>query len=135
MNKDTYGFSTTLSMAQLAEVISQLLDIRLYLHHSPIIGPWYGSQDLDAISEAVRGGKKLEEAIETLEKEGKLDASGRTFNLELNDPGDPHYGGPQFPGGGDYILRVRADPNDLVEIEEKLRNPDLPFRLHKRQGH
>ncbi len=132
VNEDIYIFFTTLSMDQLAKEMSQLLEIRLYLHQSPMIGPWYSSEDLDALSKAVREGRKFEEVIETLRQEGKLDAN-RTFDLQLNDPGDPHYGGPQVRGGGDYILRVRADPDDLVEIEEKLHHSDLQFKLHKRQ--
>ena len=57
-------------------------------------------------------------------KEGKEVQPSGKFELVSNDP-EPGYTAPHFPGGGDCILRVRAGPDELFEIEEKLRKAGL----------
>ena len=108
-----YGFWAT-SIDELAETLSQALEIHLYRQLSPMIGPWHIDEDLCTVVKALKEGKEVQ-------------SSGK-FELVLNDP-EPGYTAPDFPGGGDCILRVRAGPDELVEIEEKLRKAGLQFKL------
>jgi hypothetical protein len=111
-----YGFWAT-GIEELAEALSQVLEIRLYRQFSPMIGTWYTDEDLCTIVRALKEGKEVE----------GIQSSAR-FQLVLNDP-EPGYTAPDFPGGGDFILRVRADLDELVEIEEKLCKSGLQFNL------
>jgi hypothetical protein len=111
-----YGFWAT-RIEELAEALSQVLEIRLYRQFSPMIGTWYTDEDPDTIVLALKEGKEVT----------GIESSGR-FELVLNDP-EPGYMAPHFPGGGDCILRVTADLDELVEIEEKLRKSGLQFNL------
>jgi hypothetical protein len=108
-----YGFWAT-SIDELAETLNQALEIHLYRQFSPMIGPWYIDEDLYTVVKAFKEGEEVQ-------------SSGK-FELVLNDP-ESGYTAPDFPGEGDCILRVRAGPDELAEIEEKLRKAGLQFKL------
>jgi hypothetical protein len=118
MHQDTYGFSAA-DIHQLAADLARALEIDLYLQQSPLAGPWYSSEDLAAITKAIREGK------EPLEPDRRLD-------LVLNDP-EPGYRAPTIPGGGDCLLTVWAQADALNGIEETLRDSGLPFRRLERR--
>jgi hypothetical protein len=113
MHQDTYGFPAA-EIHQLAAELARALEIDLHLQQSPLAGPWYSSEDLAAITKAIREGK---EPIEP----------DRRLHLVLNDP-EPGYRAPTFPGGGDCLLTVWAQADTLNGIEAALRDSDLPFR-------
>lgn len=122
MNEATFGFSAT-DIDQLAAELARALGVRLYAQRSPMIGSWYSSQDLNA-------------AIKTLKEKGP-EAAVAAFKVEQsvyelvpNNP-EPGYTAPEFPGGGDYLLRVRAETAELQQIEQKLRDSTLPFKRLK----
>lgn len=118
MYQDTYGFSTT-DIHRLAADLTQVLGITLYLQKSPLIGPWYSSDDLSAISEAIREGVQPT-------------APECSFWLTLNDP-EPGYRGPTIPGGGHCLFMVWAPEDALDGIEDAMRKSDLPFRHLRRK--
>ena len=53
------------------------------------------------------------------------------LEIVLNDP-DPCYGA-QISAGGDCLLRITADPRELGEIEERLRDSGLAFEELRRR--
>jgi hypothetical protein len=118
MHQETYGFSAT-DIHGLAADLARELEIVLYLQQSPQIGPWYSSEDLSAITGAIR------EGMQPVEPE-------RSFWLTLNNP-EPGYRGPTIPDGGHCLLTVWAPEDVLDDIEDTLRRSGLPFRCHGRR--
>jgi len=53
-----YGFWAK-RIDELAEALSQVLEIRLYRQFSPMIGTWYTDEDLCAIVQARKEGKEV----------------------------------------------------------------------------
>jgi len=118
-----YGFETT-NIDHLVEALAPILKCRLYSHLSPMIGPWYSSHDLDSVGKMFREGgvDKAGEAVSKLEAQGIPNVE-----IVLNDL-DPYRGGPEFPNGGFYLLKVSANPEIVYEIEERLSKSDLEFK-------
>ncbi len=125
----TFGFYIA-DIDQLAAELARTLGIRLYSHSSPMIGPWYSSQDLNAMTKALREGGP---GTTALREAAALSTGQSYYELVLNNP-EPGYTAPEFPGGGDCLLRVRAGAVELKQIERKLHNSDLPFKRLKGQG-
>jgi hypothetical protein len=87
-----------------------------------MIGPWYSSQDVSAVLKALREGDpgSMQEAV--------APGAGQSYyELVLNDP-EPGYTAPEFPDGGNCLLRVTADSMELQRIESRLRDSGMPFK-------
>ncbi|MFC1884678.1 hypothetical protein ACFL2O_07900 [Thermodesulfobacteriota bacterium] len=118
-----YGFDTT-HIEHLLETLEPVLKCRLYSHISPMIGPWYSSHDLDSVQEMLREGH-IDEAEQVA---AKIEAHGiPNVEIVLNDP-DPYRGGPEFPNGFVYLLKVSANPEMVNEIDDRLSKSDLEFK-------
>ena len=118
-----YGFDTT-NINHLLETLSPILKCRLYSHQSPMIGPWYSSHNFDSVHKILRksGVDEAKEAVAKLESQGIPNVE-----IVLNYP-DPYRGGPEFPNGGYYLLKVSADPELVNKIEERLSKSDIEFK-------
>ncbi|UCC87601.1 MAG: hypothetical protein JSV81_22545 [Anaerolineales bacterium] len=112
----TYSF-WTIRIDELAETLSQVLGIRLYRQYSPMIGTWYTDINLATFVKALKEGKEV----------SPTDYS-HTLELVLNEPARG-VRPPEFSGRVECSLRVEADPDAYAEIEEKLRQSGLRFRL------
>ena len=122
MTKIVYGFKEP-DIEKLAESLSTIIGIRLHALQSPMIGPWYSSQDALAIVEAVRSGNQemVQALVAASEREPQI-------TLMLNDNGDAYYGGAEFPGQSACLLRVEANSDLLRELEGKLRSSGLSYK-------
>lgn len=120
MPRNAYGFCAE-DIHQLAVDLSQSLETRLYAQESPMIGPWYSSEDLVAVKEALTEGKGYVEPA-------------RCFQLLPNDS-EPGMTDPAFPGGGNCQLLVWARAEEFDDIEQALRDSGWPFeRLEGREA-
>lgn len=111
MHRNTYGFRAQ-DIHQLAAELSRALETRLYPQQSPMIGPWYSSEDLVAVKEGLIEGKGYVEPA-------------RCFELLLNER-EPGTTGPAFPVGDCHLL-VWARAEEFDDIELALRNSGRPF--------
>ncbi len=100
-----YGFEAA-SIEELAAALERELGVRMFPNQSPLIGPWFASQDPAALVAARREGTPYQPEPPHLQ-------------LVLNDP-EPGYTAPEHPDGGTYILRVSAPAPLLRELVEKL---------------
>jgi hypothetical protein len=108
-----YGFREA-DIHRLAAILSQVLETPLYQKQRPKKGVWYTSRHVQATLRALREGKTMHEPQPV-------------FELVPNDPRPGHHD-PACPGGGDYLLCVRASARDLEGIEQALCSSEL--KLH-----
>jgi hypothetical protein len=113
---EIYGFQAT-DIHQLAETLIQTLDLPLYQKRQGKMGPWYTSKHAQATLRALREGKKTYDPRPSYELVSNVPGAGSNL--------------PRYPGGGDYLLRVRARAEDLDRFEQKLRDSGLAFILLK----
>ncbi len=131
MEKVTYGFKER-DIALLADSLSKILQIHLYSHQSPMRGPWYSSQDLNASAQAVKQALKHHD-FDTIAEINRATEEQPLIELELNDP-DPYYI-PIFPDEKvKCVLRVRENQAELRDMENKLRASGLHYIELKREG-
>lgn len=123
MDDVIFGFRMA-DIHKLAETLTRVLGIRLYPYQSPLIGPWYDSENLNTLISVVREGALPEPLKEALDSTNQR----RSYHLELTL--NNHDGvAPTFPGGGHCLLRVHgAGPAELQEIERRLRASGLRFK-------
>lgn len=123
MDDVIFGFRMA-DIHELAETLTRVLEIRLYPYRSPLIGPWYDSENLNRLIAAARKGTPPEARKEAPDSTNQ----GRPYHLELTL--NNHDGiAPTFPGGGHCLLRVHgAGPAELQGIERKLRASGLRFK-------
>jgi hypothetical protein len=112
-----YGLEGT-SIEGVAESLSEVLQIPLFPQRSPMIGPWYTNLDLQAVLPELASGQSM------------LSEDGPNPELVLNDP-EPGYTGPEFPGGGDLLLRVDGSAEEIANVEEQLHLGGLHFQRLK----
>jgi hypothetical protein len=121
MPEAVFGFDVP-SIHVVAEQISAVLGIHLYLYESPLMGPWYSSQQLGALERAVRAGD-----TRTAQEIGCQLANQFIVELSLNDP-EPGSRPPEIPGGDDCLLRVRGSAVELQAMERLPLTPGLGCR-------
>ena len=102
-------------MAALAELVSSILGIRLHAYHSPMIGPWYTSENLSALRQAVES-----RGSDSASDWNNVTSTDPEISLELNDP-EPGYLSPIYPGGAEFVLSIAGSPAVVEDIEHKLR--------------
>jgi hypothetical protein len=118
MYEEIYGFCAA-DIHELAAVLAASLEVRLYRQLSPLIGPWYSSEDLASVIQAFRAGREVSQPARSLE-------------LILNDP-EPGVTRPEFPGGGTCLLCVKAGAAELDAIEQALQDSGLRFKRLRRR--
>jgi len=106
------------SIEHVAASLSEALETVLYRQQSPMIGPWYTNLDLQAVLPELASGQSM------------ISEDGPNLELVLNDP-EPGYTGPEFPGGGDLLLRVDGSAEEIANIEEQLHLGGLHFQRLK----
>lgn len=128
VDQATFGFDTP-DIDHLAAELMRILGIQLFAQSSPMIGPWYSSEDLGAMFWVIQ--KVLEQGgPEAAQEIASTGADRSYYELVQNNP-EPGYTAPEFPGGGHYLLRVRAEAAELQAVERKLHDAGLRFRRLK----
>jgi hypothetical protein len=104
-------YSTNSQLEDIAELLASTLSINMHEYQSPMIGPWYSSQDLESVMTAVRSNDS--ELLNELTADDKVYPD---ITIQLNHP-DPYHGGPSYPSAGPCILLIEGSSSDLQEIE------------------
>lgn len=121
-----YGFPAA-DLAPLAAQLASALGLNLYPVFSPMIGPWYASVDIKAVSAAMKQGLVPQLAPVHL-------AWGRQVDIELRHNADWDSGCQDYPGDWQSVMTVTAQDLDQAALEAALRSAGLVFGLLPRQG-
>ncbi len=127
MEEVMFGFYER-DIALIADSLSRILGIHLFLQQSPMHGPWYSLQSWQDMDTGLQAIKKAMEQND-FEAAAKLNRAAMTqpdFELRLNDP-DPYYC-PVFPDEEVHcILRIRQSRDVLIGTEDRLRASGLKY--------